>query len=88
MGLINTIVHYPAQLERRVELREEFLRLGLLEAIEVTSVFLPTFPVLTYSCFQSLRLLGDSGLNTQLDVFLEELEGDKADLSWKSLNIS
>lgn len=58
MSFINALVNLPLSLNWRLQLREEFIQLDLMNIIII------------------LQVENSSELNTQLDVFMEEMEED------------
>ena len=70
MALINAIVSISSNLSERVELRKEFLALGVKNIAH------------------SLKIIDNEDLDQQLNIFLEEMEDDIADVTVNNVDIS
>ena len=86
MTFINALINVPADIDMRIAIRNEFLRLGIKELIDVCFSWVGLFSGvwLIFIVFKSLKakcdVRTDIELITQIDVFEEESALDYKDI--------
>ena len=92
MQLINAIVSTPDDLDFRLHLRNEFMRSGLIDAIEVNEFTTFIYVSFSHRCEslnrgQDLENSEHELLRTQVTVFLNHKDEDAEELSHRYDNI-
>lgn len=70
LSLINALVNMPSNSDHRISIRNEFISLGILATIEVSCMDEKL------TCVQSLKMAHHYDLDTQINVFVEEMNED------------